>query len=403
MKVGLLVGCPIMLAARALGYAWANRRLPVEAPAAATTLLASLLVSLVLAVVICCRYGYKELRLTCGGRRQMALWLLCGVCRSLCRLLFFLGVQKVNPLIATVITQAFPLIVICVQMVYRRALPDSVSVMGAVLVCICATQFTVAQAGGDSSGVAFNIAGILMILGSVLADASADVILEVIGTAEDDTSRDSLVVSLNKVAFCGLANTPLMFFWANALERSETAEMFSGYGTAMSFLLCAVLPLTAVGIWNNMTVILCGAFWKGVACSLEVLCVFVGGVMIFGAPVVLNDVLSLLSLFMAVIVINVAVRKNEDEAVEVLMQEVYEASLAEVQTVQTCDVETVEALMEEACEASLAAKRNGLPAKPTEKKDGGSPGSPGGSVSCVGARQVSVVESEAQSVSHVCV
>jgi len=314
----LLAACPVVKAARILGYKQAADEMGMAAPAAATVVVASAMVSITVTAMICSRYGREELGVKFSWW-ELLRWMRPGTCSGLSHLCFLTGAQSIAPVIASVAVQTAPLITILVQMVFRGKRPDTVSLLGAVLTCSCATQFTSMQATGEdgSEQAAFSITGFFLVVLSVVFNSAGILLVEIAAGGPEHDGRNHYAMSLNCVLLNDLSKMPLMVIWALVMERDQISDIFmAGTERIGPFMLGACMPLALLVLVANLTAVLCGSFWMTMACSLEVLVVYIAGVLLFGDKIVLAEALSLFCLFIAVLTINHAVQRNHQEHVE---------------------------------------------------------------------------------------
>lgn len=283
----------------------------MSAPPATTVVIASVLVVLTLSVVISLRYGWKELGVKCE-MWEVLKWMRPSACSAFYNLCFLTGQQSISPVIASVTLQTAPLVTILVLMVFRAKLPDTVSLSGAVLVFVCAIQFTSLQMGGDgdaSGETAFSFVGICLVLLSVVFDSAGIIMVEIAAEGEENTGRNPYATSLNCVLLNDLFKIPFMAIWAAVMERDEIGQLLAGSGTILPFLLGACVPMALMVLVCNSAAVFCGSFWMMMACSLEVMVVYIARVLLFGDRIVLPEALSLLALLLAVLTINHAVQR----------------------------------------------------------------------------------------------
>jgi len=315
----LLASCPVVKAARVLGYKQAADEMGMAAPAATTVIIASVMVSITVSAMICSRYGRKELGVK-WDKWEVLKWMRPGCCSGLSHLCFLTGAQKIAPVLSSVAVQTAPLITILVQMVFRGKRPDTVSLLGAILTCSCATQFTAMQAaeGDDSGAAAFNIVGFFLVVLSVVFNSAGILLVEMAAGGPENEGRNHYAMSLNCILLNDLSKIPLMVVWALVMERDAISDLITTPGVMEPFLLGACMPLALLVLVANSTAVLCGSFWMTMACSLEVMVVYIAGVILFGDRVVLAQALSLFCLFIAVLTINHAVSQNHESHVETL-------------------------------------------------------------------------------------
>eukprot|EP00930_Biecheleria_cincta_P065436 TRINITY_DN5120_c0_g1_i1.p1 TRINITY_DN5120_c0_g1~~TRINITY_DN5120_c0_g1_i1.p1 ORF type:complete len:514 (-),score=87.22 TRINITY_DN5120_c0_g1_i1:440-1981(-) len=349
----LLIAVPWARGLKTLAYKWADANSSCGAPPALMNFLAGALTTMVLAGIILWNKGQSCFMKLCWKKRNL-IYAIPGLCQCLADYFITVSLSLLDVSLFMVICQVEIVFALIFDVIVRRSCPDMILTLGAVMVCILASAFSLIRSCESEGANPVDMSGVLFLNIALFCYALSSVMLEWLakqkpkhteenaglGNHEDeelsdeDESDTGLVAKLLSMLMLQVFCVPCSLVIFACFEAGLLVQHGIDACITTSFVFSAVLPLAANTSIYTASVMVCGNLPVQLAAAVTSLITFAGNALVFGGSMEAVPLLILVGLMLSNILAAVSLAKVAEFGKEAKLAAIAEIQ-QEIQNIQT--------------------------------------------------------------------